>query len=75
MACIGGLGTPEILLIVLIVLLLFGAKKIPDIMRGLGKGIREFKHASQEAVDEISSLSEESSSETKDTGGDEPLAG
>ncbi len=70
-----GLGTQEILLILLIVLLLFGAKKIPEIMRGLGKGIREFKHASQEAVDEISSLTEEESNDTKDAGGDEPLVG
>lgn len=70
-----GLGTQEILLILLIILLLFGAKKIPEIMRGLGKGIREFKQASQEAVDEISSLTEEESSDTKDAGGDKPLAG
>jgi len=70
-----GLGTQEILLILLIILLLFGAKKIPEIMRGLGKGIREFKHASQEAVDEITSLTEDEPQETEDTGGDEPLAG
>ncbi len=70
-----GLGTQEILLILLIILLLFGAKKIPEIMRGLGKGIREFKHASQEAVDEITSLTEDEPKETEDTGGDEPLAG
>ena len=36
-------GLPEILLILVIVLLLFGAKRIPDLMRGLGKGAREFK--------------------------------
>ncbi len=54
-----GLGTQEILLILLLVLILFGAKKIPEIMRGLGQGIREFKHASQEAVDEVKSLTEE----------------
>lgn len=40
-----GLGTPEILLIVLVVVLLFGAKKIPELMRGLGSGIKEFKKA------------------------------
>lgn len=40
---IGGLGMPELLVIFLIVLLLFGAKKIPDIARGLGGGIKEFK--------------------------------
>ncbi len=54
-----GLGTQEILLILLLVLILFGAKRIPEIMRGLGQGIRQFKQASQEAVDEVKSLTEE----------------
>ena len=40
---IGGIGMPEILLIVLVVLLLFGGKKIPELMKGLGKGVRSFK--------------------------------
>lgn len=39
----GGLGTPEIIIIVIAILLLFGGKKIPELMRGLGKGIKEFK--------------------------------
>lgn len=38
-----GIGTQEILLIVLIVLIFFGGKKIPELMRGLGKGVRSFK--------------------------------
>lgn len=38
-----GLGTPEILLIALVVLLLFGGKKIPELMKGLGKGVKSFK--------------------------------
>ncbi|RZK40455.1 MAG: twin-arginine translocase TatA/TatE family subunit [Pedobacter sp.] len=38
-----GLGAPEIILIVLVLLLLFGGKKIPELMRGLGKGMKEFK--------------------------------
>lgn len=38
-----GLGAPEIILIIVAVLLLFGGKKIPELMRGLGKGVREFK--------------------------------
>ena len=50
---LGGLGTPEIILILLVVLLLFGAKKIPDLMRGFGQGIREFKEASKEIKKEI----------------------
>jgi sec-independent protein translocase protein TatA len=40
---LGGVGVQEILLIGLVVLVLFGAKKIPEFMRGLGKGIKEFK--------------------------------
>lgn len=39
---LGALGTQEIILILLFVLLLFGGKKIPELMKGLGKGIREF---------------------------------
>ncbi len=54
-----GLGPLEIAIIVLAVLILFGAKKIPEIMRGMGQGIREFKQASREAVDEVKSLTEE----------------
>lgn len=74
-AFIGGLGMQEILLILLAILLLFGAKKIPEIMRGFGKGIREFKEASQEAVDEIKTLAEEPPSDTQAPDNDEPLAG
>ena len=42
---IGGIGTSEILLIALVLLLLFGGKKLPESMRGAGRGIREFKDA------------------------------
>jgi TatA/E family protein of Tat protein translocase len=42
---LGGLGGGEIVLLVLIILLLFGAKRIPDLARGIGKGIKEFKDA------------------------------
>ena len=38
-----GLGAPEIILIALVVLLLFGGKKIPELMKGLGKGVKSFK--------------------------------
>ena len=41
------LGTPEIIMIMIVVLLLFGGKKIPELMRGLGKGVKEFKDASK----------------------------
>ena len=50
-----GLGTQEIVLIALVILVLFGAKKIPDLMSGLGKGIREFKKASKDIETEITS--------------------
>lgn len=39
----GGLGMPELLIVVLIILILFGAKKIPELAKGLGEGIRNFK--------------------------------
>ncbi|MCA0233288.1 MAG: twin-arginine translocase TatA/TatE family subunit [Bacteroidetes bacterium] len=48
-----GLGGQELIFIALIVLLLFGAKKIPELMKGLGKGIREFKEASKEVKENI----------------------
>lgn len=44
------IGTTEIILIVIVVLLLFGGKKIPELMRGLGKGMKEFKDA-KEGID------------------------
>lgn len=44
---LGMLGAPEIILIVLALLLLFGGKKIPELMRGLGQGMKEFKDASK----------------------------
>ncbi|MDB5121002.1 MAG: twin arginine-targeting protein translocase, TatA/E family [Sphingobacteriales bacterium] len=47
------MGTPEIMIIMFAVLLLFGGKKIPELARGLGKGIREFKDASEGVKREI----------------------
>jgi sec-independent protein translocase protein TatA len=44
---LGGLGAPEIIIILVIVLLMFGGKKIPELMKGLGKGIKDFKDASK----------------------------
>ena len=46
------LGAPELIIIVVLVLLLFGGKKIPELMRGLGRGIKEFKNASKEDPNE-----------------------
>lgn len=47
------IGAPEIIFIVLIVLLLFGGKKIPELMRGLGKGVRSFKEGMNDIEGEI----------------------
>lgn len=50
---LGGLGAPEIIIILVIVLLLFGGKKIPELMKGLGSGIREFNDAKNNVKKEI----------------------
>lgn len=55
----GGLGTTEIILIVVVILLLFGGKKIPELMRGLGTGIKEFKNASKADENPATSKKEE----------------
>lgn len=47
---IGSFGTTEILLIVFVIVLLFGAKRIPELFRGMGQGVREFKDATKEAT-------------------------
>ncbi len=49
------IGTTELLLIAALALLLFGGKKLPELMRGLGKGVREFK----EGVKEVSNITED----------------
>jgi sec-independent protein translocase protein TatA len=48
-----GLGTNEIILIAIVVLLLFGGRKIPELMRGLGRGVREFNDAKSNVRKEI----------------------
>jgi sec-independent protein translocase protein TatA len=50
---LGVLGTNEIIIILVIVLLLFGGRKIPELMRGLGKGVREFNDAKSNVKREI----------------------
>ncbi|MGX8690161.1 MAG: twin-arginine translocase TatA/TatE family subunit [Bacteroidaceae bacterium] len=49
----GGLGTTEVILIVLVILLLFGAKRIPDLMKSMGKGVKSFKQGMKEVEDEL----------------------
>ena len=60
---LGMLGTNEIIIILVIVLLLFGGKKIPELMRGLGKGVREFNDAKSNVKKEI----EESANDIKNS--------
>ena len=50
------LGTPEIILIALVVLLLFGGKKIPELMKGLGQGVKSFKQGMNEVEKEIKDI-------------------
>ena len=56
---IGGIGMQEVLLIALVVLLFFGGKKIPELMKGIGKGVRSFKEGMnnvEKEIDEITDL-------------------
>ena len=54
---LGIVGVPQIILIAVIVLLLFGGKKIPELMKGLGSGVKEFKNAAKD--DQATSKKEE----------------
>ena len=49
----GSIGMPELIIIFLVVLLLFGSKRLPELAKGLGKGMREFKKATRELRDEL----------------------
>ena len=63
---IGNLGAGEIIVIALIVLLLFGGKKIPELMKGLGKGVRSFKEGMNNIENDIeNSGTEKSNNENK----------
>ena len=53
LAILGFIGTQEVIIIAIIVLLLFGGKKIPELMRGIGKGIRSFKEGMDDVKSEI----------------------
>lgn len=55
----GGIGAQELLLILFVILLLFGARKLPEVAKGLGKGIAEFKKAMKETEEEIKKAAEE----------------
>ncbi|MEE6187683.1 Sec-independent protein translocase protein TatA [Mycovorax composti] len=59
------LGTNEVIIIAIIVLLLFGGRKIPELMRGLGKGVREFNDAKDNVKRELEETANTISSEPK----------
>lgn len=63
----GNMGWSEILLIAFVVLLLFGGRKIPELMRGLGKGVREFQDAKNNVRKELEDSVSEREVETKRT--------
>lgn len=57
---LGSIGTPEVIIIAFVVLLLFGGKKIPDLMKGLGKGVRSFKDGMKGLEDEVRNTADDS---------------
>lgn len=59
-----GLGTTEILVIAIIILLLFGGKKIPELMKGLGKGVKSFKDGMKEVEKDVD-INDEKKEEAK----------
>ena len=63
----GSLGWGEIVIIALVVLLFFGGKKIPELMRGLGKGVKSFKQGLNEVEDEIKEIKKDVESEAEKT--------
>ena len=60
-----GIGTTELIVIMFVILLLFGAKKLPELAQGLGRGIREFKKASSDIQDEFRMNSDSSTAKPK----------
>ena len=67
MNLLGIIGGQEILIILVIVLVLFGGRKIPELMRGLGKGVKEYKNAVNGVEDEVRQATEEKPEESKDS--------
>lgn len=67
MNLLGIIGGQEILIILVIVLVLFGGRKIPELMRGLGKGVKEYKNAVNGVEDEVRQVTEEKPEESKDS--------
>ena len=61
----GSLGATEIILIIVAIVLLFGAKKIPELAQGVGKGMKEFKKAVKEVEEDITEIKDDVKSEDK----------
>lgn len=61
----GSLGATEIILIIVAIVLLFGAKKIPELAQGVGKGMKEFKKAVKEVEEDITEIKDESKTDKK----------
>lgn len=59
------IGATEIILVLAVVLILFGAKKIPELAKGMGQGIKEFKKATKEVTDEIQNAGDEKNAPQK----------
>jgi sec-independent protein translocase protein TatA len=65
MKLLGVIGGPEIIVILLIVLVLFGGKKIPELMKGLGKGVKEYKKAMNGLEEEVDNITQADDPATK----------
>jgi len=62
-----GIGPWEILVILFVIILIFGGKKLPELARGLGLGLKEFKKATRDIKDEVESAANEVDDSTQDT--------
>ena len=65
MHLLGIIGGQEIIIILIIILILFGGKKIPELMKGLGKGVKEYKNAVNSIEEEVKSVTDSDSSQSK----------
>ena len=66
------IGTQEIIIIVVLVLLLFGGKKIPELMRGLGRGVKEFKDGQREDGSDVNTTNTPNNNNTNQTSNNNP---
>ena len=62
-----GIGPWEILVILFVIILIFGGKKLPELARGLGLGLKEFKKATKDIKDEVESATKEVEKDTEDS--------